>query len=61
MENQSLSSVTSQNRVMEEAALRIEGEALGNMKEQGAAVMELLETAAVITDPELGGKIDILD
>ena len=60
MENQSLSSEIPQNRVMEEAALRIEGKVLGNMKEQGAAVMKLLEAAAVITDPELGNKIDIL-
>ena len=60
METQSLSGSMPQNRIIEEAGLRTERMALKIMKEQGAAVMKLLETAAVITDPSLGSKIDIL-
>ncbi len=48
-----------QQRTMEIAALGVEKMALGGFKEQGAALIKMIESASVITDPNLGNKIDI--
>lgn len=51
----------SQQKIMEEAAVKTAGMALGTMREQGQAVVELLDSAAqTITDPALGGRVNQL-
>ena len=43
-----------------EAAMRVEGMALSNQKQQGAALVKLLNSAQMITDPALGNQVNIL-
>ena len=50
----------SQQKIMEEAAVKTAGMALGTMREQGQAVVELLDSAEAITDPALGGHVNQL-
>lgn len=39
----------------------VEGKAIAGMKEQGKAVMKLLDSAAqVVTDPALGNQVNAL-
>ncbi|QQO09409.1 YjfB family protein [Breznakiella homolactica] len=49
-----------QDRLLEAAGLQVQKMALGDAKEQGAALMKLMDSASVITDPAMGNKIDIL-
>jgi hypothetical protein len=61
MDIQSLSTGLSQQRVQETAAVMLEGKAIAGMKEQGEAVMKLLNSAApFITDPALGNRMNTL-
>jgi hypothetical protein len=53
-------------KIMEEAAVKTMSMALGTLREQGQAVTELLDSAAgasaarAITDPALGGRVNLL-
>jgi hypothetical protein len=59
MDIQSASVNMGQARVQEEAAARVASMGLSAMKEQGAALAKLLESAEVITDPRLGQNLDL--
>jgi len=43
-----------------EAAMQVTGMALSNQKQQGAAVMKLLNSAQLIADPAMGNNVNIL-
>ena len=43
-----------------EAAMKVTGMAISNQKQQGEAVLKLLNTAQFITDPALGNQVNIL-
>jgi hypothetical protein len=60
MDIQSASINMSQGRVLEEAAIRVGAMGLSAMKEQSAALVKLLESAQVISDPGLGQNINVL-
>jgi hypothetical protein len=59
MDIQSGSVGMSQGRVLEEAGMRVQAMGLDAMREQSAAVDRLLQSADIITDPNLGSKIDV--
>ncbi|MDR1903895.1 MAG: putative motility protein [Treponema sp.] len=46
--------------VQQEAAVKVQAMALQGAEEQAAALMKLLDSATVITDPNLGNQVDIL-
>jgi hypothetical protein len=66
MNIQSASAGYDGHRIMEEAAVKTMSMALGTLREQGQAVAELLDSAAgasaaqTITDPALGGRVNLL-
>ena len=60
MDIQSLSSGLAQTRVEEEVAVRLHAMAMQSMKDTGAELEKLLETANIITDPSKGNFLDIL-
>ena len=43
-----------------EAATKVASMAMSNQKQQGEAVLKLLNTAQLFTDPALGNRINIL-
>ncbi|MCL1813141.1 MAG: hypothetical protein FWG29_06415 [Treponema sp.] len=43
-----------------EATTRVAGMAMSNQKLQGEAVLKLLNTAQIITDPAMGNRVNIL-
>jgi len=51
---------TAQNRVQEEAAVRLQAMALKTMKETGADLTRLMESAQSITDPAKGNFLNVL-
>lgn len=55
-----LSMSLSQNKVQQTAAVQVQKMAMDGMKEQGAALQSLMQSAEVITDPALGNKINLL-
>jgi hypothetical protein len=59
MDIESLSTDMSQSRVQEEAAVKVEGMALRNIREQSVALEKLLETAGIIADPSRGNYLDL--
>lgn len=48
-----------QARVQEEAAIRVGAMGLDAMKAQSAALNKLMESAQVVTDPNLGRNVDL--
>ena len=48
-----------QGRVQEEAAVRVQAMALQNVKDAGADLERLMESAQTITDPAKGNYIDM--
>jgi hypothetical protein len=58
MEIQSASVNLSQARVQEQAAVQVQAMALDTVREQAAAVGELI--AQPITDPNLGQRVNVL-
>jgi hypothetical protein len=59
MDIQQLSTGASQQKVLEEAAIKVQGMALGAVEEQAAGLAKLMESAAIITDPNLGNNVNI--
>jgi hypothetical protein len=60
MDIQQLSIDLSLQKTQEQAAVGIQRMTLTSMKEQSAALMKMLESMEVITDPNLGNRINIL-
>lgn len=60
MDIQALSMGMAQEKVIEGAAVQVQKMALGTAEQQGEALMKMIDSASVITDPELGNKINIL-
>jgi len=60
MDITALSTMMSQGRLQQDAAVQVQKLALDGAKEQGAALAKLMESVPVITDPSLGNKINIL-
>jgi hypothetical protein len=60
MDIQKLSMGLALQKTQEQAAVQVQRMALNTMKEQGAALMKLLESDTVITDPNLGNRVNIL-
>jgi hypothetical protein len=59
MEIQSASVNMSQSRLQEQAAVQVQSMAVDSIKGQSAALEKLLESALVITDPNLGRSVNI--
>ncbi|MDR0624408.1 MAG: YjfB family protein [Treponema sp.] len=49
-----------QDRVQQEAALKIEAMALRGAEDQAAALMKLMESAETVGDPNMGNRVDLL-
>ena len=60
MDIQSASVDIAQNRVQEEAAVRIQAMALQTIKDAGADLARLMDSAQIITDPAKGNYLDTL-
>ena len=60
MDIQSLSVDMAQNNVQEEAAVRLQAMTLRTMKEAGADLAKLMDTAPAITDPAKGNYVNML-
>jgi hypothetical protein len=48
----------SQSALQEQAAIRVEAMSLSAINEQGAALTKLMDSASIITDPNLGRAVD---
>jgi hypothetical protein len=59
MDIQQLSTGAAQQQVLEEAAVRVQGMAMSAVEEQSAGLQKLMESAAVITDPNLGNHVNL--
>jgi hypothetical protein len=59
MDIQAASINMSQSRLREDVGVRLESMSLDAMKEQAAALDKLMQSAEVITDPNLGSTVDI--
>ena len=60
MDIQSTSVDTAQNRVQEEASVRLQAMALKTMKETAADLQRLMDSANVITDQAKGNYLNVL-
>ena len=60
MDIQSLSVNMAENRVQEEAAVRMQAMALRTIEEAGADLARLMDSAKAITDPAKGNYLNIL-
>ncbi|MDR3341624.1 MAG: YjfB family protein [Treponema sp.] len=54
----SLSTTLSQQWIRQEAAMRIQAMSLQNASAQGAALLNLVDSVGVVTDPNLGNNVD---
>ena len=55
-----LSSGMAQQRAQLDAAVQVQKMALTGAKDQGAALVKMMDTAKVITDPALGNSVNLL-
>jgi len=60
MDITALSTILSQGKIQQDAAMQVQKLALDDMKEQGVALAKLMESVPAVTDPSLGNKINIL-
>lgn len=60
MSIQKVSMANSLRDVPFEAGMKVAGMAMSNQKQQGEAVMNLLNASQIIKDPALGKTVDIL-
>ena len=60
MDIQSASVNLSQARVQEQAAVQVQAMALDTVREQAAAVEELVSSVQPITDPNLGQRVNVI-
>jgi len=59
MDIAALSTALSQNKVQQTAAVQVQKMAMDGAKDQGAALMKMIDKPAVITDPALGNLVNI--
>ena len=59
MDIQTLSTNMSQNRIMEEAALKVQGMVMSNIKDAAADLGKLMDSAKVITDTNAGNFLNV--
>jgi hypothetical protein len=59
MDIQQVSTGIAQGQVLEEAAVRVQGMALGVAEEQAAGLAKLLASAQVLSDPNLGQNLNL--
>jgi hypothetical protein len=57
---QKISGMNPLRNVPFEATTRVASMAMSNQKQQGEAVMKLLNAAQIITDPAMGNRVNIL-
>jgi len=60
MDIQATSIEMAQTRVQEEAAVRVQAMALETVKDAGAELQKLMESAQIITDPAKGNYLNVL-
>jgi hypothetical protein len=60
MNIEQLSTGLSQQRVQEQAEIQVESMILREAKDQSEALMKLMDAAEAVTDPNLGGQVNIL-
>ena len=60
MEIQNIPAVTAQGRIQEEAAVKVQAMAMQNMKDTGAELARLMDSAKVLTDPAKGNYLNML-
>jgi hypothetical protein len=60
MEIENVSTTMSQDKIREEAAVKAQGMALRQAEAEAAELAKLMESAEVVTDTEVGGKVDLL-
>jgi hypothetical protein len=60
MEIQSLSVNLNQALVQEQAAVQVQAMAIGTVREQAAAVEELVSSVQPIVDPNLGQRVNVV-
>jgi hypothetical protein len=60
MDIENVSTGMPQDKVQQEAALKVQAMAIRNAEEQSAALNKLLESAEVVTDTEVGNNVDLL-
>ena len=60
MDIQSASVNLSQARVQEEAAIQVQAMAINNVREQAAAIDQLVSSAQPVSDPNLGQHVNII-
>jgi uncharacterized protein (DUF305 family) len=59
MDIQSASVDMSQNRLQEQAAVQVQSMALDTVREQAAAVEKMIDTAQVVSDPNVGRDVNL--
>jgi hypothetical protein len=59
MDIQKMSMDMAQNRVQEEAAIRVQAMMLETIKETGADLAKLMESAEAVTDPAKGNYLNL--
>jgi hypothetical protein len=60
MDIENVSTGMTQDKVQQEAALKVQSMAIRNVEEQSAALNKLMESAEVITDTDVGNNVDLL-
>jgi hypothetical protein len=49
-----------QDKVRQEAAVKVQAMALQGAEDQAAALMKLMDSAEAVSDPSLGNQVDLL-
>ena len=60
MEIENVSTIMSQDRVQEEAAVKAQGMSIRNAEVQAAELAKLMESAEIVTDTAVGNNVDLL-
>jgi hypothetical protein len=60
MEIENVSTAMSQDKIQQEAAIKVQRMALENADVQAAELAKLLESAEVVTDTNVGNSVDLL-
>jgi hypothetical protein len=60
MEIENVSTAMSQDKVQQEAAVKVQRMAMENADVQAAELAKLLESAEVVTDTNVGNSVDLL-
>jgi hypothetical protein len=60
MDITSLSTCLAQETLQQSAALSVQKMSLDGARDQGAALVRMMDTAKTVTDPSVGSRIDLL-